>query len=54
MELMRSMKANIDFGSPNFNQQLMLRVLQSGCLKEHFGDASFDLSREVRGHAFGL
>ncbi len=35
MELMRSMKANIDFGSPNFNQQLMLRVLQSGCLKEH-------------------
>ncbi len=35
MELMRSMKANIDFGSPNLNQQLMLRVLQSGCLKEH-------------------
>lgn len=35
METMQSIKANIDFGSPHFNQLLMLHVLESGLLLDH-------------------
>jgi len=32
-----SQKGNIDFGSPNFTQHLMTRVLQRGLFEEHLG-----------------
>ncbi len=35
VEPMNSQKANIDFGSPNFNQHLILNVLQHADIEEH-------------------
>ncbi|MFO0920880.1 MAG: PLP-dependent aminotransferase family protein [Pirellulales bacterium] len=63
-EVIAAMKANIDFGSPHFNQQLMLSVLQCGRLPEHLdrlrhgyhakGKAMVEACREFLGPIPGL
>ena len=51
VEPVLSQKANIDFGSPNFNQHLMAAVLERGLFEPHVDDAPRRIERKAGGHA---
>ena len=48
-----AVKANIDFGSPNFNQHLMAAVLEQGLFEPHVATLCAALSGQARSHARG-